>query len=104
VQDWPNSAGAEFSYPLSGSVTVFGFAVAIGIVVVFARDRPKIPHQLVILFILSIHVDEFLGVHKSPVRRITDMDEQDGQDGDRMERGAALLQRIPITIPMVDTE
>jgi hypothetical protein len=33
-----------------------------------------------------------------------DMDEQDGQDGDRMERGAALLQRIPITIPMVETE
>jgi hypothetical protein len=32
------------------------------------------------------------------------MDEQDGQDGDRMERGAALLQRIPFPTPRVETE
>jgi hypothetical protein len=33
---------------------------------------------------------------------MTDMDEQDGQDADRTDRGAAMLQRI--TIPIVDTE
>jgi hypothetical protein len=32
------------------------------------------------------------------------MDEQDGQDWDRLELGVAMLQRIPITIPIVDTE
>jgi hypothetical protein len=32
------------------------------------------------------------------------MDEQDGQDGDRLELGVAMLQRIPIPIPIVDTE
>jgi hypothetical protein len=54
------------------------------------RDRsrpPENPHPSVILFILSIHVDEFLGVLKPPARRITDMDEQDEQDRDRTDRG-----------------
>jgi hypothetical protein len=69
------------------------------------RSRPpENPRPSVILFILSIHVDSFLDALAPPARRMTDMDEQDEQDGDRMERGEALPQRIPSTTPGVDTE
>jgi hypothetical protein len=69
------------------------------------RSRlPENPHQPVILFILSIHVDVYMGALEPAgyAGGSTDMDEQDGQDGDCTDRGEALPQRIPT--PIVETE